>query len=189
TPEEAGVEVHHAGAAAGRSFAEERADPNANVFDHVVKHVSALRAAGKAVLIAGWSDGSADRLGQILAEHGLGGLVRVDSLKALGELPRGQAGIGVLPLETGFETAKFAVVAEQDILGDRLVRRTKKRRKAADFIAEVTALSAGDIVVHADHGIGRFVGLRTIEAAGAPHECLELHYAGDDKLFLPVENI
>jgi transcription-repair coupling factor (superfamily II helicase) len=189
TPEEGAVKVYHAGAVAGRSFAEERADPNANIFDHAVKHVGDLRARGKHVLIAGWSEGSADRLGQILGEHGLGNVVRVDSLHALAKLTRGQAGLGVLPLETGFETGRLAVVAEQDILGDRLVRRTKKRKKASDFIAEASALSAGDIVVHADHGIGRFIGLRTIEAAGAPHECLEIHYAGDDRLFLPVENI
>ncbi len=81
------------------------------------------------------------------------------------------------------------VLAEQDILGDRLVRRSKKRRKNSDFIAEASSLTSGDIVVHADHGIGRFVGLRTIEALGAPHDCLEIHYAGDDRLFLPVENI
>ncbi|MDB5650631.1 MAG: mfd, partial [Hyphomicrobiales bacterium] len=43
--------------------------------------------------------------------------------------------------------------------------------------------------VHVDHGIGRFVGLQAIEAAGAPHDCLEIHYAGGDKLFLPVENL
>ncbi|WP_274424498.1 transcription-repair coupling factor [Chelativorans sp. YIM 93263] len=189
TPDAGAAKIFHAGAAAGRNFAEERADPNANVFDHAVRHISDLRADDKHVLIAGWSEGSVDRLGQILAEHGLGGVSRVDSLDALGKLPRGQAGIGILPLEAGFETANFAVVSEQDILGDRLVRRTKKRKKASDFISEVNALSAGDIVVHADHGIGRFVGLRTIEAAGAPHECLELRYAGDDRLFLPVENI
>ena len=53
----------------------------------------------------------------------------------------------------------------------------------------MTSLSAGDLVVHVDHGIGRFVGLQTIEAAGAPHDCLEIHYAGGDKLYLPVENI
>ncbi len=53
----------------------------------------------------------------------------------------------------------------------------------------MTSLSAGDLVVHVDHGIGRFHGLRAIEAAGAPHDCLEIHYAGGDKLFLPVENI
>ncbi|MGO7675538.1 CarD family transcriptional regulator, partial [Rhizobium ruizarguesonis] len=45
------------------------------------------------------------------------------------------------------------------------------------------------IVVHAEHGIGRFVGLTTMEAAGAPHAFLELHYADEAKLFLPVENI
>ena len=187
-PEGAG-KVLHAGSHPGRSFAEERADPNANVFDHVVKHIGALRAGGKRVLIAGWSEGSADRTNQILTEHGLGGVTRVESLEALTKLPKGQAGLAVLPLETGFETDALAVIAEQDILGDRLIRRAKRSRKATDFISEVTALSAGDIVVHADHGIGRFVGLRTIEAAGAPHECLEIRYAGDDGLFLPVENI
>ncbi|RUW04682.1 transcription-repair coupling factor, partial [Mesorhizobium sp. M1A.F.Ca.IN.020.06.1.1] len=81
------------------------------------------------------------------------------------------------------------VVAEQDILGDRLIRRSKRKKRASDFIAEASSLSSGDIVVHADHGIGRFIGLRTIEAVGAPHDCLEIHYAGDDRLFLPVENI
>ena len=60
---------------------------------------------------------------------------------------------------------------------------------ASDFIAELASLAAGDIVVHSDHGIGRFIGLKTIEAAGAPHDCLEIHYAGDGRLFLPVENI
>ena len=58
-----------------------------------------------------------------------------------------------------------------------------------DVLAEASALTAGDLVVHIDHGVGRFVGLKTIEAAGAPHDCLEIHYAGGDRLFLPVENL
>ena len=57
------------------------------------------------------------------------------------------------------------------------------------MLAEAAALAAGDLVVHVDHGVGRFVGLKTIEAAGAPHDCLEIHYAGGDRLFLPVENL
>ncbi|MFC5586072.1 transcription-repair coupling factor [Nitratireductor kimnyeongensis] len=189
TPETSKARIYHAGAVAGRNFAEERADPNANVFDHAVKHIGTLRANGKRVLIAGWSDGSAERLSQILSEHKLGNVVCVDTLAELEKLPSEKAAIGVLPLEAGFETAELAVIGEQDILGDRLVRRAKKRKKASDFISEVATLSAGDIVVHADHGIGRFVGLKTIEAMGAPHDCLELRYAGDDRLFLPVENI
>ena len=81
------------------------------------------------------------------------------------------------------------MITEADILGERLVRPRRASKRAENFIAEVTSLSAGDIVVHVDHGIGRFIGLRAIEAAGAPHDCLEIHYAGGDKLFLPVENI
>ncbi|WP_336056458.1 transcription-repair coupling factor [Nitratireductor sp. CH_MIT9313-5] len=189
SPDGSKLKVLHAGASAGRSFKEERADPNANVFDQVVRHISKLRSDGRKVLVAGWSEGSSDRLAQILAEHGLENLKRVETLSELASLPKGQAGLGLLPLEAGFETANLAVICEQDVLGDRLVRKSRKRKKASDFISEVNALSAGDIVVHADHGIGRFIGLKTIEAAGAPHDCLELRYAGDDRLFLPVENI
>ncbi|MGA7385904.1 MAG: transcription-repair coupling factor, partial [Methylocella sp.] len=58
-----------------------------------------------------------------------------------------------------------------------------------DFLTEAGALTAGDLVVHVDHGIARFAGLKAIEAAGAPHDCLELHYAEGAKLFLPVENL
>ena len=95
----------------------------------------------------------------------------------------------MIALEHGFESDDLAVVGEQDILGDRLVRQHKRKRRAQDVLAEAAALTAGDLVVHIDHGIGRFVGLATIEAAGAPHDCLEIHYAGGDRLFLPVENL
>ncbi|MBZ0162467.1 MAG: transcription-repair coupling factor [Notoacmeibacter sp.] len=188
-PEDSARTVLHAGSKAGRSFAEERAAPSANVFDHVVRHAGELRAGGKRVLIAGWSEGSLDRLQHILVEHGLGNLEPVGDLAQLERLPGEKAGLAILPLETGLETAGLAIIAEQDVLGDRLVRRSRRSKRAQDFISEVSALSPGDIVVHADHGIGRFAGLKTIEAAGAPHDCLELRYAGDDRLFLPVENI
>ncbi|MGB3901033.1 MAG: transcription-repair coupling factor [Mesorhizobium sp.] len=188
-PDAGGRKVYHAGSRAGRSFAEERSDPNANVFDVVVSHIGHERAQKRRVVVAGWTEGSLDRLGQILAEHHLGNLKEVGTLAEAEKLDAGQAALAVLPLETGFETNDMVVVAEQDILGDRLIRRSKRKKKASDFISEAASLSSGDIVVHADHGIGRFIGLKTIEAAGAPHDCLEIHYAGDDRLFLPVENI
>ena len=95
----------------------------------------------------------------------------------------------VQPLEEGFETPDLAVITEQDILGDRLVRRARRARKAADVIAELSSLMPGDFMVHVDHGIGRFEGLKTIEVQGAPHDCLLLIYANNDRLFIPVENI
>ncbi|MCL4155654.1 UNVERIFIED_CONTAM: hypothetical protein GTU68_036447 [Idotea baltica] len=92
-------------------------------------------------------------------------------------------------LEQGFEATDFTVIAEQDILGDRLVRQTRKSKKAENFLTEAASLATGDLVVHVEHGVGRYIGLQTVEALGAPHDCLALEYAGETKLYLPVENI
>ncbi|MGL4287478.1 MAG: transcription-repair coupling factor [Phreatobacter sp.] len=173
----------------GHSFAAERADENANVFDAVVGHIAALRKDGKRIVVAAWSEGSRDRLLQILGDHHLRAARPVASWGAAQALRGDEIALAVLGLEEGFETPDLAVIGEQDILGDRLVRAQKKRKRAQDFIAEATSLSSGDLVVHVDHGIGRFIGLRTVTAVGAPHDCVEIHYAGGDKLFLPVENI
>ncbi|WP_051631082.1 transcription-repair coupling factor [Afifella pfennigii] len=174
---------------AGRSFAAERASGEVNVFDALVGHIAARRKAGKRILLASWSEGARDRLIQVLADHGMERLQPVASWAELEGLAKGATGVAVLPLETGFETPDSVVIGDQDVLGDRLVRPAKRRKRAADALTEATSLSAGDLVVHVDHGIGRFEGLATIEAAGAPHDCLELVYAGGDRLFLPVENI
>ena len=186
---QSGANVIAIDAHAGRNFAGERATPGANVFEAVVKHVSALQSAGKRPVIALWSEGSRERMGHVLTEHGLHNLAPVGSWPTALALPRPQVGLAVLGLESGFETADVALITEQDILGERLIRARRPSKRAENFIAEVTSLAAGDLVVHVDHGIGRFAGLRAIEAAGAPHDCLEIHYAGGDKLFLPVENI
>ncbi len=177
------------GARQSRGFAAERAQEGGNVFDAVREHIYSLQAADKRVAIAMWSDGSRDRMSHVLADHKVMNLANAESWPDLLKLPKPQIGLITLGLESGFETADIAIVSEQDILGDRLVRPRRAARRADNFIAEVTSLSAGDLVVHVDHGIGRFIGLKTIEVGGAPHDCLELHYAGGDKLFLPVENI
>ncbi len=172
-----------------RSATDSADSERVNVFDAVVKHIADKRATGAKVLITAWTEGSLDRLLQVLAEHGLARVKTIEAFKDLAGLAKGEAAAAVLSLEAGFEAGDLVIIGEQDILGDRMVRRSKRRKRAADFISEVAGLDEGSIVVHAEHGIGRFVGLRTIEAAGAPHACLELLYADDAKLFLPVENI
>ncbi|MDO6964134.1 transcription-repair coupling factor [Rhizobium alvei] len=168
---------------------EVEADTRVNVFEAAVRHIADHRARGDKVLVTAWTEGSLDRLLQVLGEHGLEKVVPISRLDDIARLKTGEAGSAVLNLESGFETGSLIVIGEQDILGDRLVRRSKRRKKNSDFISEVTSIEEGSLVVHAEHGIGKFIGLRTIEAAGAPHACLELQYAGGDKLFLPVENI
>jgi transcription-repair coupling factor (superfamily II helicase) len=176
-------------ARAGHNFTAERSEPGKNVFEALTRHVEGLQSAGKRTVIALWSEGSRERMGHVLAEHGLHNLANVAAWPQALALPKVQVALAVLGIESGFETADIAVISEEDILGERLVRARRQSKRAENFIAEVTSLAAGDLVVHVDHGIGRFIGLRTIEAAGAPHDCLEIHYHGGDKLFLPVENI
>ena len=170
-----------------RNFAAERSS-GANVFEAVTDFAAEERGLGKKVLVACWSTGSRERLSKVLAEHGMGNIQQIENFGGFEGLGKGRIALGILPLEHGFSTGELSVIAEQDILGDRLVRRSK-RKKGSDVISEAASLGEGDIVVHVDHGIARFIGLKTITAAGAPHDCLELHYLGDDKLFLPVENI
>ncbi len=177
------------GAHAGHNFTAERSEPGANVFEAVKRHAEMRQADGKRVVIALWSEGSRERMSHVLAEHGLFNLTSVASWPDALARTRAEVALAVLGLDSGFETQELALITEEDILGERLIRPRRQSKRAENFIAEVTSLAAGDIVVHVDHGIGRFIGLRAIEAAGAPHDCLELHYAGGDKLFLPVENI
>ena len=187
--EAAGSNVRSMQGKGGRTFAPERQDVDANVFDAVVAHARAIRGSKRRVIIAAWTPGARERLSVLLSDHGMKDLMKVDNYPEALSLPAGATAMAVLGLEQGFETPELAVIGEQDILGDRLVRPRRKARKAADVLTEATSLSVGDLVVHADHGIGRFAGLQTITAVGAPHDCLELIYAGGDKLFLPVENI
>ncbi len=176
------------GAREGREFSAERKTENANVFDAAAEHVQALAQSGKRVLIACWTEGSAERTGGVLADHGVSApLLAPDWPSLTGQKP-GAVARAVLPLERGFEVSSAAVLAEQDILGDRLARQ-RKRRRATQFIAEAASLSVGDLVVHLDHGIGRYRGLKTLEVQERRQDCLELEYAGESTLFLPVENI
>lgn len=188
-PDGGSLKAVRLGARKGRIFAAERSDANANVFDAAVGHVRTLQQAGKRVVIGAWTEGSRDRLAGVLADHGLTLAQPAGSLAAARRLEPGAVALSVLPIEAGFELDDLAIIAEQDILGERMTRAKAPSRRAKDFIAEVSSLSASDIVVHVNHGIARFVGLRTVTALGSPHDCLELHYAGGDKLFLPVENI
>ena len=173
----------------GRSFAAERSAGDINVFDALAAHVAARRKNGNRVVIACWSEGSRERLSHVLADHGLDRTAPIENDADARALPDDMTALAVIGIEQGFEIDDLTLVCEQDILGDRLVRQRRRKAKGANVLTEATSLAQNDLVVHVEHGIGRFIGLRTIEAVGAPHDCLELEYQGGDKLFLPVENI
>ncbi|MEE8171735.1 MAG: transcription-repair coupling factor [Alphaproteobacteria bacterium] len=183
-------QIFDAGGRQGRSFVAERSKQSGDLFDTVHAHLDNEVRAGRRVVLAGWSVGTRERIGRLLMEHGDDSLTPVNDWRAAEDLPAGAVSLAVLPMEHGFVSPALTIVAEQDILGDRLNRRQRRRRvKPAEFLADVSELSQGDLVVHADHGIGRYDGLVTLDVDNAPHDCLRLLYDGDDRLLLPVENI
>ena len=179
-----------AGGKRGRDFAPERARPEVNVFDSLREHVRELQAAGRRVLVTSFSQGSRERLALVLRDHGIDEVENAETWPEAARLGRATVGLLVLGIEHGFETDELAVIGEQDILGDRLARpQPKPSRRAENFLSDASEINPGDLVVHLDHGIGRYQGLENIAVAGAPHDCLAIHYEGGDRLFLPVENI
>ncbi|HTG39344.1 transcription-repair coupling factor [Sphingomonas sp.] len=175
-----------------RDFAPERA-AQSNVYEAVVAHIEKLRKDGKRPILASYSSGARERLMGLLTDHGLKGAMVADDWQAAQATADTGKSFGValivLPLDHGFTAPGIAVLTEQDMLGDRLVRRKKRKKSTDAFLAELATLSPGDLVVHVDHGIGRYEGLMQVPVQKAPHDCVALSYAGGDKLYVPVENL
>ncbi len=184
-PQATGAGIVDAGGRLGRNFAPERQQENIGLFNALKDHIEARMAEGP-VLLASYSEGARARLEGLIEDEGLIGAVTVTHAGAIG---KHGLYLAVWALEHGFEAPGLTVIAEQDILGERLIRGPRKRRRAENFLTEAQSLSAGDLVVHVDHGVGRFHGLEVITAVGAAHECLALEYADKARLYLPVENI
>lgn len=180
-----GPGVIDAGGRIGRNFAPERQQENLSLFAALAAHVKARMEKGP-VLVASFSEGARERLDGLISDEGLVGAVHVADARGI---TKHGLHLAVWPLEQGFEADGLTVISEQDVLGDRLIRAPKKRRKAENFLTEAQSLSPGDLVVHVDHGVGRYLGLEVVTALGAAHECLALEYAEGSKLYLPVENI
>jgi len=194
-PAPTGLNVLDAGGRIGRNFAPERQQESISLFGALASHIKAKLEQGP-VLVASYSEGARERLTGLIEDEGLAEAIPVPDATRIGK--RGLH-LAVWALEHGFEAPwassseavgqKITVISEQDVLGDRLIRRPKRKRRAENFLSEVQSLTPGDLVVHVDHGIGRYLGMEVITAIGAAHECLLLEYAESTKLYLPVENI
>ncbi|MGE0224325.1 MAG: transcription-repair coupling factor [Acetobacteraceae bacterium] len=163
--------------------------PGINVFEQLREQAEGWAKEGRRLVVAAWTRGSRERLDHLLREHGFKNVAQEDEWAAIRRKPAGSVSLVVLGVERGFVADRLALVGEQDLLGERISRPPRRRKRADQFIAEATEIAEGDLVVHQEYGIGRYDGLATLTVTGAPHDCLRLIYDGDEKLFLPVENI
>lgn len=179
------------GARRGADFAAARLGHDGqHLFTAVQQAVLEQQKARRRVALACYSNGARERLLAMAREQAGLTLTLVDDFLALRKLPEGAAGAIILGLEHGFVSADLAVITEQDVLGERLIRKPRKHRVSDQFRLELGAMNIGDLVVHRDHGVGRYDGLETLRIADTPpHDCLKLIYDGGDKLYVPVENL
>ena len=163
--------------------------PGVNVFDQLRAQTERWAREGRRIVVAAWTRGSRERIANLLREHGFKDIATEDDFASVRRKPAGSVSLVTLGVERGFVAERLALVGEQDLLGERISRPPRRRKRADQFIAEATEIAEGDLVVHQEYGIGRYDGLVTLTVTGAPHDCLRLIYDGDEKLFLPVENI
>ena len=152
--------------------------------------VRRARERGETVLFVAAGVGRAERTVELLAEYELRGvqLDRADDLHGAAVL------VATGDLSRGFRlpAAELQIFAESDVFEEDRRQAERRRSLAKTFLSDLRDLKPGDVVVHVDHGIGKFVGLKQI-ALGAgssvSQEFMELRYAGEDKLFVPVERL
>ena len=143
------------------------------------------------VLFAAESAGRREYLNELLARHGLRPTA-VDGWKGFLAAPE-PWGICVAPLERGLQLpdAGLAILSEEQLFGERARQRSRRltRRDPESIIRDLTDLAPGAPVVHELHGVGRYLGLETLDLGGFETEFLRLEYAGGDKLYVPVSSL
>ena len=160
-----------------------------NTFEMMKEFLSSLPPQARGgTIIACISEGSRTRMQNMLAEHDVHSFF-VDKWEDRKKIKGKTIGLTILDQMRGFYSNDFIIITEEDLLGERLgVRKTRKKR-SEDYITQADSLSEGELVVHKEHGLGRFEALETITVSGSNHDCLRIIYHGGDKLYVPVENI
>jgi len=142
------------------------------------------------VLLVAETAGRRETLAAMFAEHGL-------KPEAIADLPAFLAGktqlaLGIGPLQAGFALEKLAFITETELFAGSPRRTRREAQKKATFdnwLKDLTELKVGDPVVHESHGIGRYQGLVRMDLGLGEQEFLELHYANEAKLFVPVAQL
>ena len=141
------------------------------------------------ILFTADSPGRRESVYELLAGRGIE-ISRVDSWSAFLDSSI-QAGIAVAPIEDGvlLPDSRLAIISEQQLFGEKPRQRNRRRRTERDpetIIRQLNDLQTGSPVVHAEYGVGRYLGLTTLVAGGTSGEFLHLEYADGDKLYVPV---
>lgn len=97
--------------------------------------------------------------------------------------------IGIANIERGFISQDYIIVSDSELIGERKQVQKTSKAKLKNIFKEIESFNEGDLVVHIDHGIGRYEAIEQVVVDKIKHDCLKIIYAKGDRLFIPVENI
>jgi transcription-repair coupling factor (superfamily II helicase) len=153
------------------------------------EEIRRARDRGDAVVFVAATPGRAERTIEILADYD----VRARAVQEADDLGSASVLVGTGQLSRGFHlpAGQLLVFAETDLFEEERRVHERRRSSTSSFLSDFRDLKIGDLVVHVDNGIGRFVGLKRLAVAAGqpPQEFMELRYAGEDKLFVPLERL
>ncbi len=156
----------------------------------LLEQLQSNRSNGLKTLLVCYQRSQAERLQQLLAAHDI--QLQTETNITPAKITAGTIRLTVGPVNSGFflPQEKLNVISDEDIFGQRSHRRKKTgRQRARQLMASLAELREGDFIVHTDHGIGRYLGLTHLVTGTLEGDFLHLEYAGNDKLYLPIERI
>ena len=156
----------------------------------LMKTLRSARKHRERVVFAAQGEGQeTHRLRTFLRTLQLQNVVTASDWEEAKKLPVGVPILVSCPALRGFSLPGLRVIAEHDLFGR--IRRCASARGTSteNLLTELSQLKEGDLVVHSDHGLGRYSGLQTLDVEGARHDCLRILYRGGDRLFVSVENM
>ncbi len=142
----------------------------------------------KRVAVAVLSEGFKERLSRYFHDYNIA-LEFINNYADFTKIKLGKIASFILPMQFGFEFDDFIVIGEQAIFGEKLLRQKISKTASQRILEESLSINQGDLVVHRDHGIGKFDGIQTITALGIKTDMIKIIYGGGDNLFVPVDNI
>jgi transcription-repair coupling factor (superfamily II helicase) len=184
-------------------------DLNQRIFDLEIKPIPDFALAGKSnkenpfqlfktffppnpqqkIVISCFSDASRSQINRILHDYDLNS-IPIENFAQIHNLPKNFIGLINLPLNHGFQTSDLIFISEQDLLGEKVIRRKSANKAASQrLVEEGLSINLGELVVHRDHGIGKFDGIHLIAAGNIKTDLLKILYGGGDVLFVPVDDI
>ena len=169
-------------------FFEARSRSDNAVWQQASEYIRNQRRTGKRVVVGISSKGTGARVMSLFRDHGIDQWQEAADWQALAHMPQETIMLARIPVLQGCIYEDVVVIAESELLGDRPVR-SARRKKSEQALISPSSLNKDDLVVHEEYGIGRYIGLQTLEVGTAPHDCLSILYEDDAKLFIPVENI